>query len=165
MTHGVSAGTFDIILPRTGKRGVECRSGNYQMVFKFANPLTSVGGASVTTGIGSVGSSGIGSNPNEYVVNLSGVDNAQYVAVTLSNVHDSAGNIGNFAGPQMGVLIGDTTANGIVNSSDISQTQSQSGQSATSDNFRVDLTVNGIINSSDISTVQGKSGTALPTMP
>ena len=62
----------------------------------------------------------------------------------------------------MGVLEGDTTANRAVNSSDISQTQSQSGQSVTGSNFREDVTVNGLINSSDISLVQSRSGTALP---
>jgi hypothetical protein len=62
----------------------------------------------------------------------------------------------------MGALVGDTTGNGSVNSSDISQTQSQSGQPVTSANFREDVTVNGFINSSDISLVQSKSGTALP---
>jgi hypothetical protein len=65
----------------------------------------------------------------------------------------------------MGVLIGDTTANGTVNSSDIAQTQSQSGQPVTANNFREDVTVNGSINSSDIGLVQSKSGTALPTSP
>lgn len=59
-------------------------------------------------------------------------------------------------------LLGDTTGNGAVNSSDISQTQSQSGQAATASNFREDVTVNGLINSSDISAVQAQSGTALP---
>ena len=53
----------------------------------------------------------------------------------------------------MDVLLGDTTGNGAVNSSDISQTQSQSGQAATASNFREDVTVNGLINSSDISAV------------
>jgi hypothetical protein len=65
----------------------------------------------------------------------------------------------------MGVLPGDTTGNGLVNASDISQTQSQSGQPLSggpSGNFREDVTVNGLINSSDISLVQSKSGTALP---
>jgi len=60
------------------------------------------------------------------------------------------------------VLAGDTTANRIVNSSDIAQTQSQSGQPVTASNFREDVTVNGEINSSDISFVQANSGTALP---
>jgi hypothetical protein len=62
----------------------------------------------------------------------------------------------------MGALEGDTTANGKVNSSDISQTQSQSGRQVTSSNFREDVTVNGLINSSDISDVQQHSGTGLP---
>jgi hypothetical protein len=168
-THGTITPPFDINLPLTGKRGVECRSGgangNYTIVFQFANALTSVGGASVTTGTGSVSSRAIGMNTHEYIVNLTGVTNAQYIAVTLTNVHDSAGNSGNVTGPQMGVLIGDTSANGLVNSSDIAQTQSQSGQPVTSNNFREDVTVNGLINSSDISLVQSKSGTALPTTP
>ena len=135
------------------------------MVFKFANPLTSVGGASVTGGTGSVSSSGIGLNTQEYIVNLTGVTNAQYLTVTLTNVHDSVGNSGTVVGPQMGVLIGDTNANGAVNSSDIAQTQSQSGQPVTSSNFREDVTVNGAINSSDIVTVQASSGTGLPSSP
>jgi hypothetical protein len=62
----------------------------------------------------------------------------------------------------MGVLAGDTTGNGIVNSSDIAQTQSQAGQPVTSTNLREDVTANGLINSSDIALVQSKSGTALP---
>ena len=62
----------------------------------------------------------------------------------------------------MDVLIGDTTANGAVNSSDIAQTQSESGHAVTASNFREDVTTNGAINSSDIGLVQSKSGTALP---
>jgi hypothetical protein len=63
----------------------------------------------------------------------------------------------------MGVLAGDATANGMVNSSDISEVQSQSGQLVTANNFRDDATVNGTINSSDISLVQSQSGMALPS--
>jgi DNA-binding beta-propeller fold protein YncE len=170
LTHG-SAGPFDITLPFTGTPGVECRSsnalgnGNYEMIFTFSNALTSVDGASVTSGTGSVSTSMIGPNPNQYTVNLTGVSNQQYITITLHTVQDSAGNNGDVVGPQMGVLIGDTTANGTVNSSDIAQTQSQSGQPVTANNFREDVTVNGSINSSDIGLVQSKSGTALPTSP
>jgi hypothetical protein len=62
----------------------------------------------------------------------------------------------------MSVLLGDTTANGAVNNSDITQTKGQSGQVATQSNFQTDVTVNGVINNSDITTVKGKSGTGLP---
>jgi hypothetical protein len=93
-------------------------------------------------------------------VNCTGVPNAQLINITLSNVSDGT-NIGNVSIP-MGVLAGDTTGNKAVNSSDIAQTQSQSGQSVTGSNFREDVTVNGLINSSDIAFVQAHSGTALP---
>jgi hypothetical protein len=168
MTHG-TAGTFNINLPLTGPRGVECRSGgpngNYKLVFTFAHNLVSVDSAGSTNGgPATVTSSGIGPNPNQYTVNFTGVPNAQYLQVTLVNAKDTTGAIGNVTGT-MGVLIGDTTGNIAVNSSDISQTQSQSGQPVTAGNFREDVTVNGLINSSDISLVQSKSGTALPSSP
>lgn len=162
MTHG-SAGTFDVDLSIVGKRGVECRSGgtngNYSVVFTFVNDVTNCGSA------GTAGGTIVpGPNANQCTENLTGVANAQYINVELDNVVDSQGNSGNIAVP-MGVLIGDTTANGVVNSSDIVQTQSQSGQSLTSNNFREDVTVNGSINSSDIGLVQSKSGTGLPSPP
>jgi hypothetical protein len=164
--HG-SAGTFDVDLPLTGNPGIECRSGdtsgNYEIVFTFAKTLASVGGASVSNGSGSVSGSAPGSDPHQYIVDLTGVTNAQTITVSLSSVADSAGNFGSAVSAQMGVLVGDTTGNGAVNSSDIAQVQSQSGQPVTSSNFREDVTVNGVINSSDIALVQSKSGTALPT--
>ena len=80
----------------------------------------------------------------------------------MVNVTDSVGNFSSAVSAKMGVLIGDTTANGSVNSSDISQTKAQSGTVANSSNFRTDVTVTGLINSSDISLVKWKSGTALP---
>ena len=162
-----SAGPFDIDLPLTGPPGIECRSadtaGDYTMVFNFVNPLTSVGTAAVTSGNGSVNSRAIdSSDAHRYVVNLTGVTNAQIVTVTLGNVSDSAGNNSSAISASMAILLGDTTASGAVNSSDISQTKSQSGQPVTAANFRQDVTTNGSINSSDISLVKSKSGTGLP---
>jgi glucose/arabinose dehydrogenase len=164
-THGGIP--FDIALPLAGPRGVECRSGgtngSYTMIFKFALPISSVGGATVS-GVGSVSSRMIdSSNTRQYIVNLTGVANAQYVMVSLSNVVDIVGNVASTVSATMGVLVGDTTANGMVNSSDISEVQSQSGQLATANNFREDVTVNGMINSSDIALVQSQSGMALPS--
>jgi hypothetical protein len=162
--HG-SAGTFDINLPLTGTRGVECRApGNtgttgvdYKLVFNFATPVASCGTPSTGVAVR-------GPNQDQCTVNLSGLTNAQYRTVTLNGVVNATGATSNVSGT-MGLLMGDTTANGFVNSTDISQTQSQSGQPVTSSNFREDVTVNGAINSSDISYVQSLSGTALPTAP
>ncbi len=161
--HG--AQTFDIDLPGTGTPGIECRSGgasnDYQMVFTFATNLTSVDTASVSSGVGAVSSRAIGPNPNQYTVNLTGVTNAQYVTVALGGVQDAAG--ANFGvAHRMAVLVGDTTANGGVNSSDIGQAKANSGQTANAGNFRTDVTVNGTINSSDIGTVKAESGKNLP---
>lgn len=166
MTHG-SAGTFDIDLPLTGSAGIECRSssslgaGHYKMIFTFMNTLQSVASASVASGTGSGSSSTIGPNSNQYTVNLTGVTNAQNVTVSLTGVVDSTGAIGNFS-RTMGVLIGDTNADGSVNSGDIAQTKSRSGQVVGSTNFRSDVTVDGNLNSADIGLVKSKSGTALP---
>jgi hypothetical protein len=162
--HG-AAGPFDVYLQQGRNPGIECRSdsgGNYTLTFTFENSLTNVGSASVLSGAGSVTTSKVDSNDaHNYIVNLTRVMNAQTITVTLSDVTDSAGNFSNAVSASMSVLIGDTTGNGAVNSSDIAQTQSQSGQPVTASNFREDVTVNGMINSSDIALVQSNSGTAL----
>jgi len=164
-THG-SAGTFDINLPLTGSPGIECRTGgangDYTMVFSFVNTIGNVSSARVTAGTGSVESSAIGADPHQYIVNLKGVANAQVVTVTLTNVNDSAGNYSPAVAGQMGVLLGDTSADGVVNSADITQTRRQSGNVADSSNFREDVTLDGVINSADITLVRRQSGTALP---
>jgi hypothetical protein len=172
MAHG-GAGSFDINLSLTGPRGIEPRSsgslgtGNYTLVFTFMDNLTSVTSATVAThdpagGTGNVLNSSIGPNPNQCTVNLTNVSNGQYLTVNLNGVADSAGRNGNVNGPQMGVLIGDTTGNGSVNAGDVSQTKGQSGQGVTATNFRQDVNANGSINAGDISLVKARSGTSLP---
>lgn len=162
MTHP-SAGTFDVDL---ASGGVECRSGgaggNYTVVFTFADTVANVDSASVTSGTGSVGSSNIGGNPNEYIVNLTGVTNAQQLTVTLNNVQDNANHFSTSVTGTMNVLIGDTGGDGSVNAADIGQTKSQSGQGVTGSNFREDVNVDGAINAADVSLVKSRSGTGLP---
>jgi uncharacterized repeat protein (TIGR01451 family) len=159
-THG-SAGVFDINLPLSGSVGIECRSGgasnNYQLIANFLVPVT-FSSATVSSGTGSVGSAS--ASGNQIVVNLTGVTNAQRIAVTLVGVNNGR-NTANVTVP-MGVLIGDTNADTFVNSADISQTKAQSGQVVGSSNFREDVNTDGFLNSADISLVKSKSGTALP---
>jgi hypothetical protein len=156
-THGSGPGQdFDIdVTPPNG--GIECRSGgpnsDYTLVFTFSNPITSCG-------VATQGTASTGPNSNQCTVQLTGVPNAQYTTVQLKAVLDNNGQAVN-ASSTMGVLVGDTTANGFVNSADVSQTQAQSGQSLTGSNFREDVTANGFINSADVSLVQSKSGTSL----
>jgi hypothetical protein len=163
-THG--SGVFDINLPLTGNVGVECRNGgasnNHKMIFRFSNTLASVGGATVTSGVGMVSGSAIGADQHEYVVDLTGIANAQRITVRLSNVTDSLGYNSSTVSASAGFLLGDTTGNGSVNASDVSQTKSKSGQAVSASNFRTDVTISNSINSSDVSLVKSKSGTALP---
>ena len=162
-THG-SAGPFEINL-QAGTPAIECRSGgagnNHTVVFRFLNPLTSVTGANLT-GAGAVSSAVISGDPHEYVVYLTNVANGQVITVSLTNVNDVVGNHSDTIAATMGVLLGDTTGNGTVNASDVSQTKARSGQPVDTTNFRSDVTVNGSINASDVSLVKSKSGTALP---
>ena len=166
LTHG-AAGPFNINLPLSGLAGVECRNSSiYTVVFTFANPLTSTPGVTATaTGMVQPGPSSGNIDPSDshnYIANLTSLPNAQYITATLSNVNDSDGNFSNSLPAVMGLLLGDTNGNGSVNASDVSQTKAQSGQTATSSNFREDVNINGVINASDVSLVKSRSGTALP---
>jgi hypothetical protein len=164
--HG-SAGTFDVDLPLAGSRGIECRSGginsSHTLVFTFANTLTSVSGASVTSGTGSVASSNIdSSDAHNYIVNLTGVVNAQVITVSLTNVTDSAGNFSSAVSVQMGVLLGDVNASGRIDAADVSLVRQQTLQPITSSNFREDVNASGRIDAADVSIVRQQTLTSLP---
>jgi hypothetical protein len=158
-----SAGTFDVNLPLAGG-GLEPRSasGIHTIIFNFSNTLTDVGSAAISSGIGNVTNAQIGANAHQYVIDLSGVLDAQRVTLRLTNVIDSSGNNSSTQSITFGALVGDVSGNGTVNSSDVSQVKLQSGQPVTGSNFRNDVNGNGSINASDVSSVKLRSGTALP---
>src|SRR5205085_8560724 len=99
-------------------------------------------------------------NGNDVTVDLTGVTNAQTITLTLKQV--TAGMSSADVSVSMGVLFGDTNADGFVDSADITQTKSQSGNPLTSSNFREDVNIDGFIDSADISLVKAQSGTAAP---
>jgi len=163
-THG-SAGTFDVDL--TSGKGIECRSGgangDYTLVFAFTTTLTSIGGASVTSGTGSVASSNIDCNDaHKYVVNLTGVTNAQHIAVSLNYVSDSARNFSSAVSTSMGVLLGDVNGSGDVDSADVFLVRQQTLHSVTSSNFREDINASGDIDSADVFIARKQTLTSLP---
>jgi hypothetical protein len=166
-THG-SAGTFDINLPLSGTRGVECRSGAvagiHSVVFTFSENLTGVD-SRVVTPCGTVSSSSVGPNPNQYTVNLTGVCNAQYVTVTLTGIHGATGGTTASASATMGVLLGDVNGDGFVLSGDYTDTRAHSGAPVDGTSFRYDINADGFILSGDYTTVRAQSGTQLPTPP
>jgi uncharacterized protein (TIGR02597 family) len=158
-THG-TAGTFDIDLPLGGTPGVECRdsAGNHTIVFTFPAPVT-VSGAAVTSGAATNSGPTLSNGGTEVTVNLTGVANAQRVTVTLLGVSDGANT--NDVAVRIGLLPGDTNGNGTVNTSDIGQIKSTSGQPITTANFRQDVNLTGSVTSSDIGFVKSRAGTTL----
>ena len=158
--HGAS-GPFDIDLPLTGFPGIDCRSGGasggYQIVFTFPTPITFSGAA--LTGTGSVSATS-GNGTAIVTVDLTGVTNAQRLTLRLLGVNN--GTATNDVAVPMGVLLGDTNWNGVVNASDVSQVKAQIGLPVTSSNFRTDVNANGSINATDTAIVKQNSGTSLP---
>jgi hypothetical protein len=174
-THGPDPDptkTFGIDLPLAYSLGVECRRNtgadttgpnvghDHEVILTFPTTVT-VGDASVTSNNSADSPTATAHvSSNVITVDLHNIPNARRLTITLSSVSDGANT--NDVSIPMGVLLGDTTGDGSVNSADISQTKSQSGHAVTSSNFREDVTVDDSLNSADISLVKSKSGTALP---
>jgi hypothetical protein len=160
-THG-TAGDFDIPLPFTGTRGVECRSGgangNFAIVFTFANPV-------VNCGSSPNGTVQPGANANECVVNMTGVANAQYQSVSLTGVLDNHGNSGDVGPITFGVLLGDVNGSGRVDAADVSSARQQTLQTLTTSNFRNDFNESGRIDAADVSVARQQTLTSLPSTP
>ena len=158
-THG-TAGDFDIPLPLSGTSGVECRSGgaggDYKFVFTFTNDVIN-GNASVDTGVGTVSGAPVFSGKT-MTVNLTGVANAQALGVSVNGVTDQFLQTLPNTSVTVNMLIGDTTGNDSVNSSDVGETKLQTGQVVSSSNFRDDVTASGDINASDVGLVKLRSG-------
>jgi len=163
------AGSFDVHLPLNGTPAIECRSGgatnDYTIVLTFYANVSVIGSpqAAVTFGIATIGSGGINNGgtvttaDNVVTIPLTNVANAQTIQVTLYGVNGST----NFT-ISMSILIGDTTANGRVNASDIAQTKLRIGQQINETNFRSDVNANGYIDAADVSLVKSNVGIGLP---
>jgi hypothetical protein len=162
--HG-SAGTFDIDV--TSGNSIECRSGgasgDYTLVLTFGNPLAGVSGAGVTSGTGSVSASNVDPNDtHNYIVNLTGVANAQTISVSLTNVSDSGGEFSATVPVSMGVLLGDVNGSRRVDAADVSSVRQQTLQFVTGSNFRNDINTTGRIDAADVSIARQQTLTSLP---
>ena len=159
--HG-SAGSFDIDLPlsgtsRSGMPQWRRASGDYEIVFNFMSPVV-FDGAAIKEGAGAVSGTS-GSGTNSVSINLTGVSSGQRITVALFGASHGTSK-SDFSVP-MSVLVGDTSGNGLVNATDISQTKANTGQAITVSNFRSDIDASGSINASDVGLVKSMSGTAL----
>ena len=159
-------GQFDLDLPLTGVPGIESRGGgasdSYTLALTFNNPVTSVGGAAPSCGTLKT-IKGDNSDPHRILVGLTGVScNAEYLTLTLTNVHDDQGNTLPSATVTAGLLLGDINGDGVVDSNDSHQTRLDRGQATDSANFREDINTNGRIDSDDFTVVKSQRGTMLP---
>jgi hypothetical protein len=159
-THG-AAGTFDIPLPLTGQPGVECRAGGgqYSIVFTFSNNV-SYAGAALNGGTGNLGAPVI--SGHTVTLNLSGVADRQQLSVALQSLVDEFGQFLPEMVVPMVVLVGDTTGNRAVASTDIAQTKAQAGAPVTASNFRSDVNTSGTISATDIAQIKANSGHTVP---
>jgi hypothetical protein len=62
----------------------------------------------------------------------------------------------------MGVLLGDTTANGSVSNTDVAAVKGQVAAPVTASNFRNDVNANGVVSNTDVSTTKAQVGTSSP---
>jgi hypothetical protein len=93
-------------------------------------------------------------------INLTGVSNAQRLGVTLESVSDGV-NLGSIMIP-VGILLGDTNANGSVTAADVGLTKSLVGATLSGTNFRADPNANGSINAADVGLTKANTGVVLP---
>ena len=159
-------GHFEIDLPLVGTPGIECRSGgandSYTVALTFNNPVTSVDQVAPSCGmLRNIKSDK--SDPHRILVRLTGVScNAQYLTLTLTNVHDDQGNTLPTVTVTVGLLLGDINGDGVVDFTDSHQTRLDCGQATDSGNFREDINTNGRIDEHDFATVKSQRGTMLP---
>ena len=164
--HGSTVCT--LLLPLTGEPGVECRTGgankDHSLVFTFNSPVVAanaVATSSLGPGNGTVSGSPTFSN-NRMTVNLTGVTDQQKITVTVNNIIGANGTTLPPVSVSMNVLLGDTSGNKTVNSTDVSQTKLQSGAVFSAANCRNDVNVNGTINATDVSQVKLNTGHGVP---
>jgi hypothetical protein len=152
------AGTFDIPLP-----GVESRSGgtggDQTLVFTFTNNVTG-GTMTLDSGAGSVKGTPAFSG-NTMTVNLADVTDVQMLGMTLRNVTDSLGQVLPNTAYTMGILMGDTNADGFVNGGDTTQTRVHAGETLNATNCRTDVNADGFINGADTTVVRAHAGNAI----
>jgi hypothetical protein len=159
--HGLP-GEFDVDLPATGALGVESRSGGsnneHRIVLTFAQPIT-LSGATVVEGTAQIGAMALNGDNTELTLTLAAT-NAQKIVLALQDVSD--GTRTGDVGVRMGLLLGDSSGDGFVNSGDALQSRARSGLPSSNTTFRSDVNTDGFVNSGDTIIVRSRSGTSLP---
>ncbi|MBL8523246.1 MAG: SBBP repeat-containing protein [Betaproteobacteria bacterium] len=140
--------------PLDGPVTTEPRVANpgHLLIFRFSEPITSVGGATASVGTSSASFSG-----NSVSVDLAGVPDQNRVAVGLSGV-----NADYAVSAPIGFLIGDVTNSRAVSAADIAAIKARTGQVVNAANLRFDTNLSGAISAMDVISVRVRSGQVLP---
>ena len=159
-THG-AAGTFDLPLGVVVTNPtVEPRAGpTHTIVFTFQDPVLASGVEAVTEGTATIGA--VTFSGNELMLPLSGVTDAQYVTVSVSNVSLAGGGTG-AATVRIGFLMGDVNQNRVVTVGDVGMVNAQLSQPATGANYLTDVNASGSVTVGDKGAVNGSLTRSLP---
>jgi uncharacterized protein (TIGR02597 family) len=130
---------------------------DHQIVMTFPSNV-SFTSAIPTSGAAVVGSSS-GNNTSTVTVNLTGVTNAQKVAITLVGVNDGTNT--NDVAVEFGALFGDVNGDGFVLSGDYTAVRQKSGAALDGTTFKFDLNSDGFILSGDYTAARQQSGAHL----
>jgi len=158
--HG-GAGTFDLPLSLVATNPTtEPRIGPAQMiVFTFDKTIT---GATATVTEGTATAAAPTFSGADVVVALTGVNNQQYVTISLTNVASTDGGTGGSASVRVGFLVGDVNQNRVVTVADLGLVNAQLAQPVTAANYLKDVNANGTLTVSDKSITNTNLSKALP---
>lgn len=146
-THG-SAGTFDLPLNASAASPTtEPRLGPaHAIVFAFDDAVIGAT-ATVTEGTATAGVPTF--NGPEVTVPLTGVADAQYVTVAVSNASGAGGGTGGSGSIRIGFLAGDVNQSRVVTLGDVGLVNAQLAQSVTAANYLKDVNASGTLTVAD----------------
>jgi subtilisin-like proprotein convertase family protein len=158
--HG-AAGTFDLTLsPVPTAPTTEPRSGPlHQLVFTFDKAPNTVT-HQITEGTASLGSASFAGN--DFIYNLTGVGNAQYVTVSLTDVGSADGGSGGSGSARVGFLEGDANQSRVVSVADLGLVNAQLAQTTSAANYLKDINASGSITIADKGLTNARLTTSLP---
>jgi hypothetical protein len=158
--HG-AAGTFDLplsLLPTNPT--TEPRQGPAQTVVLTFNKAITGATAAITEGTATAAAPTF--SGNDVVVNLTGVNNQQYVTISLTNIFDGAGGTGGSASVRIGFLLGDVNQNRVITVADVGLVNLQLAQPVTAANFLKDVNASGSLTVADKALTSASLTKSLP---
>jgi hypothetical protein len=153
--------TFDLPLSLIPiNPATEPRTGPAQtIVLTFSKPVVAAT-LSITEGTATAGTSTI--SANDVVVDLTGVEDRQYVTISLTNVAALDGSTGGTGLLRIGFLAGDVNQNRVVSVADLGIVNAQLAMPVTWANFLKDVNASGALSVADKGIANANLAKALP---